>query len=126
VEQVRQAGLEVELVVEGEPAPLPTRMDLSAYRIMQEALTNAVKHAGRSSVRVLVRYGGGTCASRPATTGTAPAAGPGGPAARPRPDRHAGAAQLFGGELTAGPGPDGGFVWRRGCRSAALHHQPHR
>ncbi len=57
VDQVRQAGREVELAVEGEAAALPPGVDLSAYRIVQEGLTNAVKHAGPSRVRVLVRYG---------------------------------------------------------------------
>src|SRR5918994_3276081 len=57
VEQVGRAGLRVELVVEGPEAPLPAGVDLSAYRIVQEALTNAVKHAGPGRARVLVRYG---------------------------------------------------------------------
>jgi signal transduction histidine kinase len=57
VEQVARAGLQVEVVVEGERAPLPAGVDLSAYRIVQEALTNAVKHGGSGRARVLVRYG---------------------------------------------------------------------
>jgi signal transduction histidine kinase len=55
-EQVSAAGLSVELVVEGDPAPLPPGVDVSAYRIVQEALTNALKHAGPASARVAVRY----------------------------------------------------------------------
>jgi signal transduction histidine kinase len=55
-ETVRRAGLPVELRVEGEPAPLPPGVDLSAYRIVQEALTNALKHAGPARALVLVRY----------------------------------------------------------------------
>jgi signal transduction histidine kinase len=46
VERVREAGLPVEVAVEGEPRPLPPGIDLSAYRIVQEALTNTLKHAG--------------------------------------------------------------------------------
>jgi signal transduction histidine kinase len=56
VTSVRAAGLPVELRVEGEPAPLPPGIDLSAFRIVQEALTNALKHAGPARARVIVRY----------------------------------------------------------------------
>jgi signal transduction histidine kinase len=53
---VREAGLPVELRVEGEPLALPPGIDLSAYRIVQEALTNALKHAGGARAEVTVRY----------------------------------------------------------------------
>jgi signal transduction histidine kinase len=56
VAQVREAGLPVELHIEGTVAVLPAGVDLSAYRIVQEALTNTLKHAGPASARVLVRY----------------------------------------------------------------------
>jgi signal transduction histidine kinase len=56
IEQVSQAGLRVDLRVEGEPASLPPGVDLSAYRIVQEALTNTLKHAGRAEAEVIVRY----------------------------------------------------------------------
>ena len=53
---IREAGLPVELHVEGEAKPLPPGVDLSAYRIVQEALTNTLKHAGPASAQVVVRY----------------------------------------------------------------------
>ena len=113
VEQVGRAGLEVELVVEGEKAPLPAGVELSAYRIVQEALTNAVRHAGPGRARVLVRYGerdleltvrddGGGGAAAPAG-GPPTRSGQGLVGMRER-------VSLFGGELHAGPGPDGGFT----------------
>jgi len=57
VAQMREAGLAVELAVEGEERPLPPSVDLSAYRIVQEALTNTLKHAGPATAAVTVRYG---------------------------------------------------------------------
>ena len=56
VRQVRDAGLQVDFRVEGEPRPLPPGVDLSAFRIVQEALTNALKHAGPARARVTIRY----------------------------------------------------------------------
>ena len=57
VEQVRAAGLPVEIVVEGEPKRLSPGVDLAAYRVVQEALTNALKHAGAARAQVSIRYG---------------------------------------------------------------------
>jgi len=57
VGQLREAGLPVELHVDGERRELPVGIDLSAYRIVQEALTNALKHAGDAHATVRVRYG---------------------------------------------------------------------
>jgi signal transduction histidine kinase len=57
VEHLRASGLPVELRIEGQPAQLPAGVDLSAYRIVQEALTNVVKHAGQARAEVIVRYG---------------------------------------------------------------------
>ena len=56
LEQLREAGLRVDLRIEGEPAKLAAGIDLSAYRIVQEALTNTLKHAGRAEAEVIVRY----------------------------------------------------------------------
>jgi signal transduction histidine kinase len=57
IEQVRASGLPVELRIEGEPVHLPAGIDLSAYRIVQEALTNVVKHTEDAAAEVVIRYG---------------------------------------------------------------------
>jgi signal transduction histidine kinase len=116
VEQVGRAGLEVEVVVEGEQAPLPPGIDLSAYRIVQEALTNAVKHGGPGRAVVLVRYGDRHLElrvwdkGRPEKRNGSPSQG----RSRAAPGRGLLGMQervgLFGGELSAGPAPDGGFT----------------
>jgi signal transduction histidine kinase len=54
--QIGRAGLPVELVVQGTPRPLPTTVELNAYRIVQEALTNALRHAGPARAEVVIRY----------------------------------------------------------------------
>lgn len=54
--QVREAGLPVDLTVEGEPHPLPPGLDLSAFRIVQEGLTNVMKHAGATRATVTIRH----------------------------------------------------------------------
>jgi signal transduction histidine kinase len=57
LEQARSAGVAVELAIDGEPRALPAGVELSAYRIVQEALTNVIKHAGPARTSVRVRYG---------------------------------------------------------------------
>jgi signal transduction histidine kinase len=57
IDQVRDAGLDVELTVEGARRPLPPGVDVNAYRIVQEALTNVLKHAGQARATVRVRFG---------------------------------------------------------------------
>jgi signal transduction histidine kinase len=57
VDGAESAGLDVSLTVKGVRSPLPLAVDLSAYRVVQEALTNCVRHAPRSSVQVVVEYG---------------------------------------------------------------------
>ncbi|WP_328607489.1 histidine kinase [Amycolatopsis sp. NBC_00345] len=56
VDRIAFAGLPVEVRISGEPRPLPSGVDLTAYRIIQEALTNALKHGDGSKAEVLVRY----------------------------------------------------------------------
>ena len=55
--QVRETGLPVELIVQGQPRALPAALELSAYRIVQEALTNVMEHAGPARASVTIRYG---------------------------------------------------------------------
>jgi len=57
IAQTQAAGLSVELTVDGEPRHLGPGIDLTAYRIVQEALTNTLKHAGQAHARVTLRYG---------------------------------------------------------------------
>ena len=85
-ESVRRAGLPVEVEVGGEPVPLPAGVDLSAYRIVQEALTNALKHAGPARARVVVAYEPGELGLEIADDG---AAGGHRERLRPRPGRDA-------------------------------------
>ncbi|MEV4973374.1 sensor histidine kinase [Streptomyces scopuliridis] len=56
IDRIAFAGLPVEVRVSGEPRPLPAGVDLTAYRIIQEALTNALKHGGGEKAEVTVRY----------------------------------------------------------------------
>ena len=110
VEGLREAGLPVELSAEGERRELPVGIELSAYRVVQEGLTNALKHAGRAHVRVRVRYGERSVELEIADDGTgAPADVPGGGhglvGIRER-------VALYGGSLEAGQAADGGFRLR--------------
>jgi len=56
IDGIRRTGLPVEIMIEGEPRSLPAGLELNAYRIVQEALTNTLKHAGPSTARVRLRY----------------------------------------------------------------------
>jgi signal transduction histidine kinase len=115
VEQVSQAGLRTRLTVRGEPVPLPTSLDLSAYRVVQEALTNALKHAGQAEAAVNIGYEGDALELEVTDTGRGAAALGGAP---PAPGHGISGMQervgVFGGRLEAGPRPEGGFrVWAR-------------
>jgi signal transduction histidine kinase len=109
VANVREAGLPVELRVEGEPVELPPGVDLSAYRIVQEALTNALKHAGPAQARVLVRYDAGGVEVEVADDGTGSANGAGGGHGLVGMQERV---AVYGGELESGPRPGGGFAVR--------------
>lgn len=106
VGQVRRAGLAVELHVEGTAFPLPEGVDLSAYRIVQEALTNTLRHAQATHATVHVRYGAREVEVEVTDDGvgeSAPAeSGRGLLGMRER-------VALFGGDLRVGGRPGGGF-----------------
>jgi signal transduction histidine kinase len=113
-ERARDSGLRVELRVEGEPVALPVGVDLAAYRIVQEALTNSSKHAGRAHASVVVRYEERAVEVEIGDDGR-------GPARRPADDdggRGGGGhglagmrerVALYGGTLDVGRRPGGGF-----------------
>jgi signal transduction histidine kinase len=107
VESVRSAGLPVRLRVDGEPLALPRALDLSAYRIVQEGLTNVLKHAEASQAEVVVRHGGDELQLEIRDDGRGPArgdsAGNGLVGIRER-------VKLYDGEMTAGAANGGGFV----------------
>jgi signal transduction histidine kinase len=112
-ETVRAAGLPVHLNVDDPCPQLPTALDVSAYRIIQEALTNVLRHAGPARAEVTVHCQGAAVTIEVTDDGAGiPPAGmqPGGQGLAGMRERVA----LFGGELRAGPRPGGGFsVWAR-------------
>jgi signal transduction histidine kinase len=111
VEQVQRAGLPVELRIEGDRTPLPAGVDLCAYRIVQEGLTNALKHAGPAQAEVVLRYAPRTLDVEVRDDGRGPShvngsgAGHGLVGMRER-------VTLYGGELQTGPRDGGGFEIR--------------
>ncbi|WP_240434721.1 histidine kinase [Streptomyces sp. YIM 130001] len=118
VEQARSAGQSVEFSERGERRPGPVKVELAAYRVVQEALTNAMKHAAGQPVRVLLRHGeehieigvttdgpGNTPTARPVERTPSPTGGRGLAGLRAR-------VRMADGELEAGPRPEGGFEVR--------------
>ncbi|MEU8681015.1 sensor histidine kinase [Streptomyces sp. NPDC048611] len=106
-EQAASAGLTVDVTTEGDPVPLPPGTDLAAFRIVQEALTNIVRHSGSRAARVLLRHSPGVLEIRVDDDGPA-TAGPDGPGGNGLIGMRERAAAL-GGTVEAGPRPDGGF-----------------
>jgi signal transduction histidine kinase len=110
VGQLRDAGLPVELAIEGERRELPVGIELSAYRIIQEALTNSLKHAGNAQASVHVRYGPDSLELEIADDGAGESSralggGHGLVGMRER-------VALYGGRFDASRGPGGGFAVR--------------
>jgi signal transduction histidine kinase len=109
LDDARAAGVPVELREEGERPAIAPGIDLAAYRIVQEALTNVRKHAGRVETTVTVRYGDDAIAlevvNAPGATGNGGGSGHGLMGMRER-------ARVYGGTLEAGPDSAGGFAVR--------------
>lgn len=107
VDTMRAAGLEVEVEQRGDPWPLPPGLDMTAYRVLQESLTNVGKHAGTDRAEVTVGYTGDSLELRVRDHGT----GPPSPAAR-NGSGQAGMRErvaTWGGTLRAGPSAGGGY-----------------
>ena len=112
VEHVRQAGVDVELCVEGQERDVPGGVSVTAYRIVQEALTNVLKHAGGAPARVMIRWADRALEldivdegpARDAVDGSAKS-GRGIAGMRER-------AAMYGGTLDAGPGRERGYTVR--------------
>ncbi|HKF14516.1 MAG TPA: sensor histidine kinase [Gaiellaceae bacterium] len=106
-EEIGRAGLPVELHVDGQPFPLPRGIDLSAYRIVQEGLTNALKHSRATKADVIVRYRPDEVQLEVRDNGvgssTTDGLGHGLVGIRER-------VKIFGGDMTAGTANGGGFV----------------
>jgi signal transduction histidine kinase len=111
VDRVRRAGLPVTLTIEGDREPLPPGLDLCAYRIVQEGLTNALKHAGPARAEVVLRYARHALDidvrddGRGAGAGNGDGSGHGLIGMRER-------VALYNGQLQVGPGSEGGFEVR--------------
>ena len=106
-EQAREAGLPVDLRVEGEALDLPAGVDLTAYRLVQEGLTNAIKHANATRAEVVINYSDAQVEVMVSDNGNGVGNGGGGGGhglvgMRER-------VSVYGGELDAGPQPGGGY-----------------
>jgi signal transduction histidine kinase len=109
VEKTREAGLPTRLTIEGDASPLPAGIDLTAYRLVQEGLTNALKHSRATHAEVHVRYADGSVELVVRDDGNGSGNGGGGGhglvGMRER-------VAVVGGQLAAGPRPNGGYELR--------------
>ncbi len=121
IDRMRAAGLPAELVVSGTARPLPPGMDLAAYRVVQEALTNVIKHAGQTRTTVTLDYRDNALVIKVADDGRpdtpaagGPRPGPGSPGPMPGTGRGLIGLRervlLYGGELDTGRRPGGGWL----------------
>jgi signal transduction histidine kinase len=113
VAKARETGLPVDLEIEGEPVPLPAGVDLTAYRLVQEGLTNTIKHAAARHADVRVRYDPGqveieVCDDGRGADGSDSTSSDGGHGLVGMRER----VSIYGGELEAGPRAEGGFRLR--------------
>jgi signal transduction histidine kinase len=108
VEHVRAAGLPVDVVVQGVPTPLPPGIDLAGYRVVQEALTNALKHAGAARAEVAICYSDTALEVAVTNDGHRARNGRVGHGLIGMRER----VTLYGGEFHAGPRNGGGYVVR--------------
>lgn len=109
ITKTRQAGLPVELEITGERRRLPAALELSAFRVVQEGLTNALKHSGPSPTRVALQYRDHDLEVVVTDDGIGSSAGPG---ARRGLAGLRERVAVFNGTLEAGPGPEGGWALR--------------
>jgi signal transduction histidine kinase len=107
--QVEGAGLPVDVVIEGAAVELPPGIDVSAYRIVQEALTNALKHAGPARARVFIRYAPDVLELEVVDDGAGAGDGEGSGQGLLGIRERVG---VYGGELESGRRPEGGFAVR--------------
>jgi signal transduction histidine kinase len=106
-DDVARAGLPVRIHLDGDPVALPRAIDLSSYRIVQEGLTNALKHARATQADVTIRYRANRVELEIRDDGLGAATSDGlGHGLVGIGER----VKIYGGEMTAGPAPDGGFV----------------
>jgi signal transduction histidine kinase len=114
VDRVCAAGAPVRLEIVGDPGPVPPGVDLSAYRIVQEALTNVLKHAGGAHTTIRLRYGVDALGIEVVDDGGTGAHGDTRASANGRRVGHGligirERVAVIGGEVSAGPRPEGGF-----------------
>jgi signal transduction histidine kinase len=109
LDAAQAAGLRVELSVDGDPRPLPVPVDLAAYRIIQEALTNVLRHAGARTVRLALTHEPAQLLIRVRDDGAA--ADPGSPRGTGI-DGMRERARALSGRLSAAPHPEGGYEVR--------------